>query len=391
MTSLQNIILVGFKVCLALTSEFDAVDGSSTGIAMCHNGFLGTAKEEPSLDKVSTIGIDIAKNVFHVHGIDDAGEIVIRRQLKRAQVLKFFAKLPACLAGIEACATSHYWARELSKLGHDVRLMPPRYVKPYVKRNKNDAADAEAICEAVQRPNMRFVPIKSPEQQSGLMLHRTRQLFVRQRTTLINAIRAHMAEFGIIAGVGRNGVEKLLEIIAKGEDNRISEPAREYFVTLATQLELVKRQILQADRRVLAWHRANKTSKRLAAIPGVGPLIASALVANIPDPGVFRSGRDLSAWIGLVPKQNSTGGKDRLGSISKAGNRYLRQLLVVGALSVIKRAKQLGYTRHPWLVKLMERRSPKIAAIALANKIARIAWAMMSRNESYRTPPPACV
>ena len=343
------------------------------------------------MDKVSTLGIDIAKNVFQVHGVDEASEIVVRRQLKRIQVLKFFAKLPACLVGLEACATSHHWARELSKLGHDVRLMPPRYVKPYVKRNKNDAADAEAICEAVQRPNMRFVPIKSPEQQSVLMMHRTRQLFVRQRTSLINAIRAHMSEFGIVAGVGRNGVEKLLKIIGSGHDERVPDTARECFLALAAQLELVKRQILQADRRVLAWHRTNKTSKRLEAIPGVGPLIASALVANIPDPGVFRSGRDLSAWIGLVPKQNSTGGKDRLGSISKAGNRYLRQILVVGALSVIKRAKQLGYTRHPWLVKLMERRSPKIAAIALANKIARIAWAMMVRNESYRTPLPASV
>ena len=276
------------------------------------------------MDKASTIGIDIAKNVFQVHGVDEAGEIVVRRQLKRVQVLKFFAKLPACLVGIEACATSHHWARELSKLGHDVRLMPPRYVKPYVKRNKNDAADAEAICEAVQRPNMRFVPVKSPEQQSVLMLHRTRQLFIRQRTTLINAIRAHMAEFGIVAGVGQNGVEKLLDIITNGQDERVPATARECFLALAAQLELVKRQILQADRRVLAWHRANKTSKRLEAIPGVGPLIASALVANIPDASVFRSGRDLSAWIGLVPKQNSTGGKDRLGSISKAGNRYLR-------------------------------------------------------------------
>ena len=239
------------------------------------------------MDKVSTIGIDIAKNVFQVHGVDEASEIVVRRQLKRIQVLKFFAKLPACLVGIEACATSHHWARELSKLGHDVRLMPPCYVKPYVKRNKNDAADAEAICEAVQRPNMRFVPIKSPEQQSVLMMHRTRQLFVRQRTSLINAIRAYMSEFGIVAGVGRNGVEKLLKIIGRGHDERVPDTARECFLALAAQLELVKRQILQADRRVLAWHRTNKTRKRLEAIPGVGPLIASALVANIPDPGVF--------------------------------------------------------------------------------------------------------
>ncbi len=340
------------------------------------------------MEQISTIGLDIAKNVFQIHGIDERGEVVVRRQLRRRQVLNFFAKLPACLVGMEACATSHHWARELAKLGHEVRLMPPRYVKPYVKRNKNDAVDAEAICEAVQRPTMRFVPIKTPEQQSVLMIHRTRQLFVRQRTSLINAMRAHMAEFGIVAGVGRNGVEKLLELISKGEDERIPEAARGCLIALAAQLELVKRQILEADRRVRAWHRASKTSKRLEAIPGVGPLVATALVASVPDPSVFRSGRDLSAWIGLVPKQNSTGGKERLGSISKAGNRYLRQLLVVGALSVIRRAKQLGYTRHPWLVRLMARRSTKVAAIALANKIARIAWAMMARNESYRAPLP---
>ncbi|MDH3742300.1 MAG: IS110 family transposase [Hyphomicrobiales bacterium] len=341
------------------------------------------------MEKISTIGLDIAKTVFQIHGIDGSGEPVVRRQLKRRQVLSFFARLPACLVGLEACATSHHWARELEKLGHEVRLMPPRYVKPYVKRNKNDAADAEAICEAVQRPTMRFVPIKTPEQQSVLMIHRTRQLFVRQRTMLINAMRAHMAEFGIVAGIGRNGVETLLELITKGVDERLPSAARECLMALAAQLELVKRQILEADRRVRAWHRTSKTSKRLEAIPGVGPLVATALVASIPDPHVFRSGRDLSAWIGLVPKQSSTGGKERLGSISKAGNRYLRQLLVVGALSVIRRAKQLGYTRHPWLVRLMARRSTKVAAIALANKIARIAWAMMARNESYRTPLPA--
>jgi len=335
------------------------------------------------MNEVTTIGVDIAKSVFQIHAVDDAGEPVIRRQLRRRQVMPFFRKLPPCLVGMEACATSHHWAREIAKVGHDVRLMPPRYVKPYVKRNKNDAADAEAICEAVTRPTMRFVPVKTPEQQSVLMLHRTRQLFVRQRISLINAIRAHLAEFGIVAGVGRNGVEALLKLISEGNDDRLPAPARDCLMALAAQLELVKRQIAEADRRVRAWHRSSEVSKRLEAIPGVGPLVASALVASIPDPSVFRSGRDLSAWIGLVPKQNSTGGKERLGSISKAGNRYLRQLLVVGALSVIRRAKQLGYTRHPWLVELLARRSSKIAAVALANKMARIAWAMMARNESF--------
>jgi len=340
------------------------------------------------MQEITTIGLDIAKSVFQVHGIDASGAVIVCRQLRRSQVLPFFRKLPGCVIGVEACATAHHWGRELVALGHEVKLMPARYVKPYVKRNKNDAADAEAICEAVTRPTMRFVAVKTREQQSVLMLHRTRQLFVRQRTALINAIRAHMAEFGIVAGIGRNGVEKLLELITRGEDDRIPPTGRACLMALAAQLVLVKRQILEADRRVLAWHRTSKTSKRLEAIPGVGPLIATALVASISDPTVFRSGRDLSAWIGLVPKQSSTGGKERLGSISKAGNRYLRSLLVVGALSVIRRAKQLGYTRHPWLVRLMERRSVKIAAIALANKIARIAWAMMARNESYRTPLP---
>jgi transposase len=339
--------------------------------------------------EVSTIGLDIAKNVFQVHGIDERGEVVARRQLRRRQVLAFFGNVPPCLVGMEACATAHHWAREIAKLGHEVRLMPARYVKAYVKRNKNDAADAEAICEAVTRPTMRYVSVKTIEQQSVLMLHRTRALFVRQRTALINAIRAHLAEFGIVAGVGRNGVERLLELIARDEDERIPSAARECLMALAAQLAMVKRQILDADRRIVAWHRSSELSKRLEAIPGIGPLVASALVASIPDPHAFRSGRDVSAWIGLVPKQSSTGGKERLGSISKAGNRYLRSLLVVGALSVIRRAKQLGHTRHPWLVTLMQRRPVKVAAIALANKMARIAWAMMARKESYRTPLPA--
>jgi transposase len=322
------------------------------------------------MKEVSTIGLDLAKNVFQVHGVDGSGQAVIRRQLRRGQVLPFFRKLAPCLVGMEACATSHYWAREITALGHEVRMMPARYVKPYVKRNKNDIADAEAICEAVTR--------------SILMLHRTRHLLVRQRTMLINALRAHLAEFGIVAGVGRNGLEKLLEVIADDQDERVPSEARNCLLALRDQLVLAKQQILEADRRILVWHRASELSRRLDDIPGVGPLVATALVASIPDPRVFRSGRDLSAWIGLVPKQSSTGGKERLGHISKAGNRYLRKLLVVGALSVIRRAKQTGSTRRAWLVALMARRSTKVAAIALANKIARIAWAMMVRGTRYQ-------
>ena len=338
--------------------------------------------------EVTTIGLDIAKNVFQVHGVDASGEVVIRRQLRRSQVLSFFGKQPACLVGIEACATSHHWAREITALGHEVRLMPARYVKAYVKRNKNDAADAEAICEAVTRPTMRFVEVKTDAQQSVLMLHRTRHLFVRQRTALTNAIRAHLAEFGIVAGVGRNGLDRLLKIIEDGGDDRVPSAARDCLLALRDQLILVKRQILDADRRILAWHRSSEISLRLDEIPGVGPLIATAMVASIPDPHTFKAARDVPAWIGLVPKQNSTGGKERLGHISKAGNRYLRWLLVAGAMSLIRRAKQAGHTRHAWLIRILERRPTKIAAIALANKIARMVWAMMVRGTRYKEPVP---
>jgi len=265
-------------------------------------------------------------------------------------------------------------------------MMPARYVKPYVKRNKNDAADAEAICEAVRRPNMRFVPIKTPEQQAVLMLHRTRQLFVRQRIMVVNALRAHLAEFGIVAGVGRNGLDNLLEVIADDQDARVPPEARDCLLALRDQVLTVRQQIADADRRILAWHRTNEVSRRLAEIPGVGPLIASALVASIPDPHAFRSGRDLAAWIGLVPKQNSTGGKELLGKISKAGNRYLRSMLMVGALSVIKRAKLTDCRRRPWLAGLLARRATKVAAIALANKIARTVWAMMAHGTCYQEP-----
>src|SRR5499433_2405091 len=327
--------------------------------------------EELPMQTVTTIGLDIAKSVFQVHGVDAAGQVVIRRKLKRRYVLAFFQKLPPCLVGIEACASSHYWARELQMLGHTARLMPPAYVRPYVKRQKNDMADAEAICEAVTRANMRFVPTKTPEQQSGLVLHRTRHLFIRQQTSVINAIRAHLAEFGVIAPVGRKGVEELLCVVADPNDKRVPEAVRACVAALGSQLLGLKKQILDFDRMIMAWHRSNQTSKRLNCIPGVGPLLATALVASVADPKTFRSGRNFSAWIGLVPKQHSSGGRDRLGSISKQGDRYLRSLFVAGALAVIRYAKIHGSKHRPWLTALLARRPTKLAAIALANKLAR--------------------
>ena len=338
------------------------------------------------MQAVTTIGFDIAKSVFQVHGIDAEGQGVVRQRLRRSRVLGFFKKLSPCVVGMEACASSHYWSRELQALGHTVRLMPPAYVKPYLKRQKNDAADAEAICEAVQRPSMRFVPTKTPDQQACLMLHRTRHLFIRQQTALINAIRAHLAEFGIVAPVGRNGVEELLDVVADPDDGRVPEIARECLEALGSQLRRLKRQILTFDQRINAWHRSNETSRRLDELPGVGPALATALVASIPDPKVFRSGRDFSAWVGLVPKQNSSGGRERLGNITKQGDRYLRSLFCAGALAVIRYAKIHGTKHRPWLAKLLERRPTKVAAIALANKIARMAWAMMAKGERYREP-----
>jgi transposase len=335
--------------------------------------------------QITTIGLDIAKNVFQVHGIDAAEKIVVRKQLRRSQVIAFFKALPPCLVGMEACATAHYWARELTKLGHQVRLMPAKDVKAYVKRNKNDAADAEAICEAVRRPTMRFVGIKSAEQQGRLMQHRTRDLLLRQRTQVINALRAHLAELGIVAAQGREGLKELLEIIAGKGDEHLPIDARASLIVLAAQLQALQTMIGAIERRIMAQHRANEASKRVATIPGIGVLGASAITATVSDPSAFRSGRDFAAWIGLVPRQDSTGGKPKLGPISKQGDRYLRRILVVGAHSVLRRAKQ-SPEKYPWLTQLLARRPFKVVAIALANKMARVAWALLARGGTYRAP-----
>src|ERR1700726_678350 len=335
--------------------------------------------------QITTIGFDLAKNVFQVHGIDVKEKVVARKQLRRSQVMEYFKALPPCLIGMEACATAHYWARELTKLGHEVRLMPAKDVKAYVKRNKNDAADAEAICEAVRRPGMRFVRAKSAEQQGRLMQHRTRDLLMRQRTQVINALRAHLAELGITAAQGREGLKELLKIIASDADERLPADAHASLIVLAAELQAMQTLIGSIGKRITAQHRGNEASKRLETIPGIGVIGATAIAATVTDPTVFRSGRDFAAWIGLVPRQDSTGGKQKLGPISKQGDRYLRRILVVGAIAVLRRAQE-NPGKYPWLTQLLARRPFKVVAVALANKMARTAWALMVHGGTYRAP-----
>jgi len=339
-------------------------------------------EREPSMEKITTIGLDLAKNVFQVHGIDETDGVVLRKRLRRGQVLTFFTSLPACLVGMEACATAHYWARELRALGHEVRLMPPQYVKAYIKRNKSDLADAEAICEAVKRPSMRFVPVKTAEQQSALMMHRARDLLIRQRTMLVNALRGHLAELGIIQAQGLHRVAGLTVIVMDDTDERVPAMARQVLKVIAGQIDEIQGRIAALEAQILIWHKSNPVSRRLATIPGIGPIIATAIAATVPDPSVFHSGREFAAWLGLVPRQNSTGGKARLGGISKRGDGYLRRLLVSGAHTVLLRSKTAQ--ADPWLISLLSRKPRLLAAVALANKTARVAWVIMNRQDTYR-------
>jgi transposase len=334
--------------------------------------------------EITTIGLDLAKRVFQVHAVDAAGGIVVRKAVRRTQVLPFFAKLPPCLVGMEACGTSHHWARELMRLGHRVRLMPPAYVKPYVKRGKNDATDAEAICEAVTRPTMRFVAVKSCEQQAALSIHRARDLLVKQRTQLINMMRGLLAELGIDIPVGLERALGMARQIVDGEAPDVPVEALRIITLLSRQALDIHAQLREIDRNLIRLQQADEVARRLATIPGIGPVGATALAAAVTDPGQFRSGRQFAAWLGLTPLQNSSGGRDRLGRITKMGDKYLRKLLIIGATSLVRRAKHKPETVDPRLADLLSRKPVRVATVAMANKTARIVWAVMTRGEIYR-------
>jgi transposase len=332
---------------------------------------------------ITRVGVDLAKLVCQVHGVDERGHAKLRKQLKRSKVAEFFAQLTPCLIGMEACGSAHFWARKLTEFGHTVKLIAPQFVKPYVKTNKNDAADAEAICEAVGRPNMRFVPIKNTEQQSVLGLHRARQGFVTGRTAQANQIRGLLAEFGLAIPVGIGAIERKLPEFLEDAENGLSSVSRALFARLLEHFRLLDRQVEELEREINAWHREDAASKRLQAIPGIGPLTASALVASVGDAKAFHNGRQFAAWLGLVPQQSSTGGKTNLLGISKRGDTYLRTMLIHGARSVLFSLRRDPARVDGWLARVANRRNPNIAAVALANKNARIVWALLAHGRDY--------
>jgi transposase len=333
------------------------------------------------MEKVIRIGMDTSKSVFQLHGVNGAEQVVLRKTLRRRQVLEFFARLAPTKVGMEACGGAHYWARELRALGHEVVLLPPQYVKPYVKRGKNDRADAEAICEAMSRPTMRFVAVKTAAEQAALMLAGLRDQMVRRRTQLTNAIRGYAAEFGLVAARGLSHLEPLLVRIA--EDESVPELAKDIFAAHGQEYAELERRIVQVETRLMAWYRQSEPSQRLTQIPGIGPIIASMLVMKIPDPGAFYSARHFAAWLGLTPKDHSTAGKTRLGVITRAGDEDLRRLLVSGAMSVVQQAERGRGSPSPWLLGLLKRKEPKLVAVALANKMARIAWKLLVSGQNY--------
>jgi transposase len=330
------------------------------------------------------IGFDIAKSSFQLHGVAASGRTTLRRKLKRRQVLEFFANLPPCRIGMEACGGAHYWARQLTGLGHEVRLMPPQYVKLYVKTNKHDAADAEACCEAVQRPGMRFVPAKGEDQQAMLVLHRVREQLLKQRTATINALRGHLAEFGIVAARRQVGLRELLAVIGDPEDRRLPPLARELLESLVAHLRDLERRTAELDRRLVEATRDGAACERLTAVPGIGPVIATALVAAVGDARSFRSGRHLAAWLGLVPRQRSSGGKERLLGLSKRGDGYLRRQLMHAARALVRVSPGREGRLWSWINGLLGRRAFNVVVAAVANKLARILWALLSRGEAYR-------
>lgn len=334
------------------------------------------------MSEVTTVGIDLAKNVFQVHGVDERGKTVIRKQLRRRQVAEFFANRPSCLIGMEACASAHYWARALASFGHTVKLMAPQFVKPYVKTNKHDIADAEAICEAVARPNMRFVAVKTAQQQSVLALHRARQGFVKARTAQANQIRGLLGEFGIVIPQGLSAIHRRLPDILEDAENELPDTFRALLAQLAEHLKTLDQNVRALEAEIEQWHQANAVSRRLAQIPGIGPITATALVATVGDAHHFQNGRQLVAWLGLVPKQHSSGGKQQLLGISKRGDSYLRTLLIHGARAVMRVVSTKPDT-NPWLTRMLTRRPKNVAAVALANKNARIVWALMATDRDY--------